>query len=101
MPFLSSTAGVFGYGRAQSTIPFELVTSGLVIQLDAYNSLSYPGTGTTVNDITSGFTHTLTDGAVYTALYGIKTFDCTTGTKQIVCNGTGPTLPTTGYSYVT
>ncbi len=101
MPFLSSTAGVFGYGRAPSSVPFQLVTSGLVIQLDAYNTLSYPGTGTTVNDITSGFTHTLTDGAVYVTLYGVKTFDCTTGTRQVVCNGTGPTLPTTGYTYVT
>ena len=77
-----------------------LVTTGLVIQLDAYTNTSYPGTGTTVFDITSGYNHTLT-GANYVVLNGIKCFDCTTGTNRVVVNGTGPTLPTTGYTYIT
>ena len=77
----------------------DLVTTGLVIQLDAYNSTSYSG-GTTVFDITSGFNHTLTN-ATYTVLNGIKCFDCTTGTNRVVVNGTGPTLPITGYTYIT
>jgi hypothetical protein len=55
-----------------------LVTTGLVIQLDAYTNTSYPGTGTTVYDITGGYNHTLI-GATYTVLNGIKCFDCTTG----------------------
>jgi hypothetical protein len=78
----------------------NIVTSGLVIQLDAYESSSYPGTGTTVFDITSGFNHTLIS-ATYTVLNGIKCFDCTTGTNRVAVNGTGPTLPTSGYTYIT
>jgi hypothetical protein len=76
-----------------------LVTTGLVIQLDAYESTSYSG-GTTVFDITSEYDHTLT-GANYVVLNGIKCFDCTTGTSRVVVNGTGPTLPNEGYTYIT
>ena len=76
-------------------------TSGLVIYLDANQSASYSGSGTTVNDLTgNGHTHTLT-GATYTMLNGIKCFDCSTGTNRVVVNSTGPTLPTTGYTYIT
>jgi len=78
----------------------NIVTSGLVIQLDAYNSSSYPGTGTTVYDITGGYNHTLI-GATYTVLNGIKCFDCTTGTNRVNYNATGPTLPNSGYTYIT
>jgi hypothetical protein len=78
----------------------NIVTNGLVIQLDAYNSSSYPGTGTTVFDITGGYNHTLI-GATYTVLNGIKCFDCTTGNNRVNYNSTGPTLPTTGYTYIT
>jgi hypothetical protein len=78
----------------------SLVTSGLIIQLDAYDSSSYPGTGTTVYDITGGYNHTLI-GATYTVLNGIKCFDCTTGNNRVNYNATGPTLPTTGYTYIT
>ncbi len=100
MPCVASIAALNGFGRAGSTIPFALVTSGLIIQLDAFNVASYPGTGTTVTDITSGYNHTLADGATYLSLYGVKTFDCTTTPKNITVIGTGPTLPTSGYTYV-
>ena len=76
------------------------VTSGLIIQLDANNISSYPGTGTTVFDITGSYNHTLI-GATYKVLNGIKCFDCTTGTNRVDVNGTGPTLPTSGYTYIT
>jgi len=82
-----------------STTP-SIVSSGLVIQLDAYESSSYPGTGTTVFDITSGYNHTLT-GANYVVLNGIKCFDCTTGNNRVNYNLTGPTLPNSGYTYIT
>jgi hypothetical protein len=76
-------------------------TIGLVIKLDANDAASYPGSGTTVFNLQSGsYNHTLT-GATYTVLDGIKCFDCTTSTNRIVVNGTGPTLPTTGYTYIT
>jgi hypothetical protein len=73
---------------------------GLIIYLDANNPSSYPGTGTEVFDLAGPYDHTLT-GATYTVLYGIKCFDCTTGTKRVVVDGTGPTLPTSGYTYIT
>jgi hypothetical protein len=80
----------------------NLVTSGLIIRLDAYDELSYSGSGTNVVNLqTPGtYDHTLT-GATYTILNGIKCFDCTTGTNKVVVNGTGPTLPTSGYTYIT
>lgn len=75
--------------------------NNLALYLDADISASYPGTGTTVNDLSgNGYTNTLT-GATYTVLSGVKCFDCTTGTNRVVVNGTGPTLPTTGYTYIT
>ncbi len=100
MPTIGTLSGTYGFGKASPFIPFSLVSSGLQIQLDAFNVASYPGTGTSVTDITGGFTHTLTGGAVYLSLYGVKTFDCTTTTKYIAVSGTGPILPTTGYTYV-
>jgi hypothetical protein len=81
-----------------STTP-SIVTSGLVIQLDANDSTSYSG-GTTVFDITGGYNHTLI-GATYTVLNGIKCFDCTTLNNRVNYNLTGPTLPNSGYTYIT
>lgn len=77
----------------------NIVTSGLIIQLDANNPTSYPGTGITVYDLTGSYNHTLTD-APYTTLSGVKCFDCNGATTKIEVNGTGPTLPTTGYTYI-
>jgi hypothetical protein len=78
----------------------SIVSSGLVIQLDAYNSSSYPGTGTTVFDLTSSFNHTLTN-APYTVLNGIKCFDCNGAVNTFIrSNSTGPTLPSSGYTYI-
>ena len=85
-----------------STPASGLVTSGLIIQLDADSNISYPGTGIDVFDLTTNsYNHTLTDGASFTTLNGIKCFDCTTNTERVVVNGTGPTLPTSGYTYIT
>lgn len=79
----------------------SIITQNLAIWVDANNSSSYPGSGTTVTDLSgNGYTNTLT-GATYTVLSGVKCFDCTTGTNRVVVNGTGPTLPTTGYTYIT
>lgn len=79
----------------------SIITQNLAIWLDANDPASYPGTGTTVNDLSgNGYTNTLT-GATYTVLSGVKCFDCTTGNDRVVVNGTGPTLPTSGYTYIT
>lgn len=87
--------------RGTRVVDASIITQNLSIWLDADNTSSYSGTGTTVNDLSgNGYTNTLT-GATYTVLNGVKCFDCTTGTNRVVVNGTGPTLPTTGYTYIT
>ena len=91
---------IFQNGYTITPNPYMLVTNGLLLQLDANNSTSYPGSGTTVYDLTNSYNHTLI-GATFTTLNGIKCFDCTTGNNRVDVNGTGPTLPTTGYTYVT
>ena len=79
----------------------NIVTSGLIIQLDAYNNSSYPGSGTTVYNLQSGsYNHTLSN-APYTVLNSIKCFDANGDTAGIQVSGSGPTLPTTGYTYIT
>ena len=91
-----------GGGYVSSTVSTisNLTTDGLLLQLDANNSTSYPGSGTTVYDLTNSYNHTLI-GATYTVLNGIKCFDCTTGNNRVNYNATGPTLPTSGYTYIT
>jgi hypothetical protein len=79
----------------------NIVTTGLIMQLDANETDSYPGSGTTIFDLTGSFNNTLSGGATFTTLNGVKCFDCTTGTEKVVVNGTGPTLPTSGYTYIT
>ena len=87
--------------KGTRVVDASLIMQNLAIWLDANNNSSYSGSGTTVNDLSgNGYTHTLT-GATYTMLNGVKCFDCTTSTNRVVVNGTGPTLPTTGYTYTT
>lgn len=43
------------------------VTSGLVLQLDAGNISSYPGTGTTWSDVGGAYSGVLTNGAAYSS----------------------------------
>lgn len=70
MPFLGSVAGSTGYGRVvsipQAQSQSGIVTSGLILQLDASSSSSYPGSGTTWFDITSTNNGTLTNGPTFT-----------------------------------
>lgn len=79
-----------------------LVEQGLILQLDAYENSSYPGTGSSVYNLvdTNTHTHTLIDSSFIT-LNGIKCFDCTTGNKRVEAVTPGPTLSTTGYTYIT
>ena len=89
-------ATIVGSRVVDATLP----TNNLLIWLDANNASSYSGTGTTINDLSgNGYTHTMSSSGIYTVLNGIKCFDCST-TGQITCNGTGPTLPTTGFTYI-
>ena len=57
----------------------RIVTDGLVLCLDAANPKSYPGTGTVINDLTSGgYNSTLLNGVGYSSSNnGVLTFDGT------------------------
>jgi hypothetical protein len=83
MPFVGSVEGKTAFGRsppiAQSS---NIITNGLIIQLDASKSASYPGTGTTWFDITSSNNGTLTPTATYTA--ASPTYLSFDGTNQYV-----------------
>ncbi len=68
MPAIASLAGAFGYGRAQPPAQSNsgIITNGLILQLDASNPTSYPGSGTTWFDITSTNNGALTNGPTFT-----------------------------------
>ena len=83
----------------QSPVP-SIITSGLIIQLDANSNLSYPGTGTTIYDLTGTYNHTI-NFTPFTILNGIKCFNNSTLNGEIQVNGTGPLLPNSGYTYIT
>jgi hypothetical protein len=77
-----------------------IYTGSMSIWIDANDPASF--SGGSVNDLSgNGYTHTLTAGATSSTIFGFKSFDCSTDNKRVVVNGTGPTLPTTGYTYVT
>lgn len=48
----------------------KIVTSGLLLLVDAGNSKSYPGTGTVASDLVGGYSATLTNGVQYTQSFG-------------------------------
>ena len=78
----------------------SIITQNLTIWLDANDTASYSGTGTTVNDLSgNNYTHTLNSSGIYTVLSGVKCFNCSS-TGQITVSGTGPLLPTTGFTYI-
>lgn len=77
----------------------SVVTQNLAIYIDANQTASYPGTGTNITDLSgNGRTQTLTLASQYTVLSGIKCFDC--NSNHIIAASAGPTLPTTGFTYV-
>lgn len=78
----------------------SIVTPNLAIWVDANNPLSYPGTGTTVSDLSgNGRTQNLSNAAAYTVLSGIKCWDFS-GTYIMRTAVASPTLPTTGFTYI-
>jgi hypothetical protein len=76
-----------------------IYTEDMLIWIDANDPESFSG-GTVFDISGNNYTHTLTSGATLSTIFGFKSFDCSTDNKRIVVNGTGPTLPTTGYTYV-
>lgn len=83
MPFVGSVEGKTAFGRSPpSAQSSNIITNGLVVQLDASKSASYPGTGTTWFDITSTNNGTLTPTPTYTA--ASPTYFSFDGTTQYV-----------------
>ena len=65
----------------------KIVTNGLVLCLDAANPSSYPGTGTTWNDLIGNTNSTLVNGPTYSSSNaGIITFDGTNDYVRIPFN---------------
>ena len=79
MPFVGSVEGKVSFGRTRPS------SSGLIVQLDASNSSSYPGTGTTWFDIASTNNGTLTPtGTPPTYTAASPTYFTFNGTTQYV-----------------
>ena len=77
-----------------------VMPTGLVLYLDANNTASYSGTGTTVNDLSgNGYTHTLSNSNLYTTLSGIKCFNCSSNGQVILANSADIQIPT-NFTYI-
>lgn len=74
-------------------------TGSMSIWIDANDPASFSG-GSLIDLSGNGYTHSLTSSATSSTIFGFKSFDCSTGSKRIVVDGTGPTLSTSGYTYV-
>ena len=62
-------SGASSGGFKTTYIPLSIITSGLILNLDASNSYSYPGSGTTWTDISgNGYNGTL----ILVILFGIS-----------------------------
>lgn len=86
--------------KGERVVDASIVTPNLAIWVDADNAASYPGTGTTVTDLSgNGRTQVLSNAAIYTVLAGVKCWDCSSG-NDIQAAVTGPVLPTSGFTYI-
>jgi hypothetical protein len=77
---LPAYQGVFN----KRTLPIAMITTGLILNLDASNSASYPGSGTSWNDISGNNNNALLNGAVFSKVSGVSYFTC--GTNCISAN---------------
>lgn len=77
-----------------------IYTGSMSIWIDANDPASF--SGGLVSDLSgNNYTHTLGSGATSSNIYGFKSFDLSSlSNNHIRVNGVGPTLSTTGYSYV-
>jgi len=77
-----------------------ITKQNLAIWIDANNSSSYSGTGIAITDLSgNGRTQNLATAAQFVTVGGAKCFDCST-TNAIAAASIGPTLPTTGFTYI-
>ena len=78
-----------------------IYTGSMSIWIDA-NDLSSYVSGSSINDLSgNNYTHTLASNVSLSSIYGFKYFTCSKSTNNYIrVNGTGPTLSTSGYTYV-
>jgi Concanavalin A-like lectin/glucanases superfamily len=77
-----------------------VTTQNLAIWIDANNSSSYSGSGVAITDLSgNGRTQNLGSSSQFGTVGGVKCFDCS-GTYGIGAVSSGPTLPTTGFTYI-
>jgi hypothetical protein len=76
-----------------------IYSEDMLIWIDANDPQSFSG-GSIFDISGNNYTHSLTSGATLSTVFGFRSFDCATASQRVVVNGTGPTLPTTGYTYV-
>ena len=75
---LSANEILQNYNAMKPRFASNIIQEGLVANWDAYNRLSYPGTGTTWQSLLGGFDGVLTNGAVFSSANGgIIDFDGT------------------------
>lgn len=88
---LSSFSGVYKFGKGKISVEqsSNLVSANLFMHLDASNSSSYPGSGTTWTDLTGNGNHGTISGATWSSTDGgIFDFDGTNDSVQIAHNST-------------
>jgi len=74
--------------------------TNLILYLDANNTSSYSGSGTTLNDLSgNGYTHTLSNSNLYTVLSGVKCFNCSATGQVITANSADIQIPT-NFTYI-
>jgi hypothetical protein len=79
----------------------SIITQNLAIWIDANNASSYPGSGTTITDLSgNGRTQNLANAGQFTTLSGVKCFDCSSSGLGIAAASIGPVLPTSGFTYI-
>ena len=93
---LSNQEVVSNYNYTKSNY---IYTGSMSIWIDANDPASFSG-GSLIDLSGNNYTHSLTSSATSSTIFGFKSFDCSTGSKRIVVDGTGPTLSTSGYTYV-
>ena len=77
-----------------------VMPTNLILYLDANNSSSYSGSGTTLNDLSgNGYTHTLSNSNLYTELSGVKCFNCSSNGQIITANSGSIQIPA-NFTYI-
>lgn len=93
---LSNQEVVSNYNYTKSNY---IYTGSMSIWIDANDPQSFSG-GSIFDISGNNYTHSLTSGATLSTIFGFKSFDCATASQRVVVDGTGPTLSTSGYTYV-